>query len=296
MSDLRFDVLNFAGRAEISDPHELDRLKAEPHALWCVIAAGISASDNGAVDVDGEQKLERLAVCLCEFFRFIAVEKLDDRRVRFDVGAGVQNRQQDSFLSRRDDRKRGVRISEYALLRFDIPKESRAAGRLILRRENAEDGEQRNDKSHTPDFMLYKLSAAGIDLIKRFEGLRLTSYQDSVGVWTIGYGSTLGVHAGLSITQAQADSRLLSDLQNAVDCVNRKVGPALSDNQFAAMVSFVFNLGCAAFSGSTLLRLLNAGEDAAAANEFLRWDHAGGQVLEGLLRRRQAERDLFLLT
>jgi len=98
------------------------------------------------------------------------------------------------------------------------------------------------------------------------------------------------------ITQEQADARLQLDVQTAVSCVNRKVGPALTQNQFDALVSFVFNLGCGAFSGSTLLRLLNAGETAAAAQQFVRWDQAGGHVLEGLLRRREAERDLFLKT
>lgn len=137
-------------------------------------------------------------------------------------------------------------------------------------------------------------SAAGIDLIKRSEGLRLNAYQDSVGVWTIGYGHTIGVRPGESITQAQADSLLIADMQDAVSCVDRKVGPEVTQNMFDALVSFVFNLGCAAFSGSTLLRLINAGEDAKASLEFAKWCHAGKQVLPGLAARRSAERDLFV--
>jgi lysozyme len=142
--------------------------------------------------------------------------------------------------------------------------------------------------------MIYNISPAGLALIKQFEGLRLTSYQDSVGVWTIGYGSTLGVHAGMTITQEQADARLSIDVQTAVQCVNRKVGPALTQNQFDALVSFVFNLGCGAFSGSTLLRLLNAGDAGAAAHQFPAWCHAGKEVLAGLVMRRAAEQKLFL--
>jgi lysozyme len=136
-------------------------------------------------------------------------------------------------------------------------------------------------------------SQAGIDLIKSFESLRLVAYQDEVGVWTIGYGSTWGVIPGTAITQAQADSRLASDVEVASSCVDRKCGP-LTQNQFDALTSFTFNVGGGAFSGSTLLRLLNAGETAAAALQFVRWDHAGSSVSAGLLTRRERERDLFL--
>jgi len=139
-----------------------------------------------------------------------------------------------------------------------------------------------------------QLSPTGIDLIKGFEGLRLKAYQDAGGIWTIGYGHTLGVWADQSVTETQAEQLLLNDVQGAVICVDRKVGPEITQNQFDALVSFVFNVGCAAFCGSTLLRLINAGEDTLAAQEFVKWDHAGTQVLAGLLKRREAERDLFL--
>lgn len=142
--------------------------------------------------------------------------------------------------------------------------------------------------------MIYEVSENGLALIKEFEGCRLEAYQDSVGVWTIGYGSTIGVKPGMVITQDQADARLKLDAANAVACVNRKVGPALTQNQFNALVSFVFNLGCAALAGSTLLRLINAGELAAAANEFPKWCHAGAQILPGLVARRETEQKLFL--
>lgn len=137
-------------------------------------------------------------------------------------------------------------------------------------------------------------SQAGIDLIKKFEGCSLVAYRDSAGILTIGYGSTSNVVAGESISQQEADIRLERDLGWAQACVDRKVGPNLTQNQFDALVSLVFNLGCPAFSGSRLLRLLNAGEIFAAAQEFPKWDHAGGQVLAGLTARRVAERQLFL--
>lgn len=128
---------------------------------------------------------------------------------------------------------------------------------------------------------------AGLQLIESFEGLRLTSYQDSVGVWTIGYGHTLGVGPGQTITQPQAQAFLQQDLQIAEAGVNR-LGLNLTDNQFAALVSFTFNLGA-----GNLNKLMSQGL-AAAPDRMLLFDHAGGKVLPGLTRRRQAERALFL--
>jgi lysozyme len=137
-------------------------------------------------------------------------------------------------------------------------------------------------------------SDAGIALTEKFEGLRLTSYQDQVGVWTIGYGHTgPSTHGGQTITQDQADQLLRSDISAAVTCVNNAVTGAINQNQFDALVDFVFNLGCHALLTSTLLRDVNAGQFAAAAAQFLAWDHAGGVVVPGLLARRQAEAALF---
>jgi lysozyme len=137
-------------------------------------------------------------------------------------------------------------------------------------------------------------SDSGLELTKEFEGLNLNSYQDQVGVWTIGYGHTgPSVHGGLTITQDQADQLLLSDIAASVICVNRAVTAEINQNQFDALVDFVFNLGCAALLSSTLLRDLNAGDFEAVAPQFLLWDHAGGVVIPGLLRRRQAESNLF---
>lgn len=128
---------------------------------------------------------------------------------------------------------------------------------------------------------------AGLQLIESFEGLRLNSYQDSVGVWTIGYGHTEGVQPGQTITQQQAQAFLQQDLGVAESAVN-KLGLTLTDNQFAALVSFTFNLGA-----GNLNKLMSQGL-AAAPDRILLFDHAGGRVLPGLTRRRQAERALFL--
>jgi lysozyme len=115
-----------------------------------------------------------------------------------------------------------------------------------------------------------------------------------VGVWTIGYGHTgTDVKEGLTITGDQASILLAADVAWAVTCVNKSVQSAINQNQFDALVDFVFNLGCASLGQSTLLRLVNAGNFAGAAKEFLRWNKAGGKVVKGLTKRRQAEADLF---
>ena len=137
-----------------------------------------------------------------------------------------------------------------------------------------------------------KISERGINLIKKFEGIRLEAYQDSVGVWTIGYGHTEGVKKGDKISADQADALLMHDLAIFQRGVNRAVNVPLTQGQFDALVSFAFNLGVGALQGSTLLRKLNAGSDASG--EFERWVYAGGGKLAGLVRRREAERALFV--
>jgi lysozyme len=139
-----------------------------------------------------------------------------------------------------------------------------------------------------------KTSDAGIELIKGFEGLRLTAYRDAAGVATIGYG-----HAGQdvqesdTITEAEADRLLRLDLLAAELAVQKLVKAPLNQHQFDALVSFVFNLGAENLKSSTLLRLLNDGLYAHAAQQFNLWVHAKGQRLTGLVRRRAAERALF---
>ncbi|WP_049011222.1 lysozyme [Enterobacter kobei] len=142
-------------------------------------------------------------------------------------------------------------------------------------------------------------SDKGIALIKQFEGCKLTAYQDSVGVWTIGYGWTQPVdgkpiRAGMTIKQETAERLLKTGLVSYESDVSRLVKVSLTQGQFDALVSFTYNLGALSLSTSTLLRKLNAGDYAGAADEFLRWNKAGGKVLNGLTRRREAERALYL--
>lgn len=139
-----------------------------------------------------------------------------------------------------------------------------------------------------------KISMYGLNLIKKFEGLSLQAYQCSAGVWTIGYGHTRGVRPGDIIDEAQAGIFLRRDVAASESTVMRFVTVVLNQHQFDALVSFVFNLGSGNFAASTLLRKLNAGDYAGAADEFPRWVHAGGKSLPGLVRRRAAERTLFL--
>lgn len=136
----------------------------------------------------------------------------------------------------------------------------------------------------------------GIQLIKEFEGLRLSRYQDIVGKWTIGYGHLILANESFPkpITEQQAEELLRKDLATSESGVNRLVKVKLSQYQFDALVSFTFNLGVGNLQSSTLLKKLNAGDYAGAANELTRWNKAGGKEVAGLTRRRAAERKLFL--
>lgn len=142
--------------------------------------------------------------------------------------------------------------------------------------------------------MARQINAAGLELIKSFEGLKLSTYQDSVGVWTIGYGSTKGVKRGQRITEEEAEELLHKDLAEAQGAVENAVTVELNDNQFAALVSFTFNLGAGTLRKSRLLQRLNVGRFSDAADQILLFDHAGRKRLAGLTRRRKAERELFL--
>lgn len=131
------------------------------------------------------------------------------------------------------------------------------------------------------------------DIEKQFEACELTAYPDIGGVWTIGWGHTLGVLPGDTCTKAQADIWLLQDLHDALTTVTSAVRVAINDNELSALVSLVFNIGAGAFGGSTLLRKLNAGDDVGASLEFIRWNKVKGKTIAGLLRRRVAETQLF---
>jgi GH24 family phage-related lysozyme (muramidase) len=143
-------------------------------------------------------------------------------------------------------------------------------------------------------FMSRAINQAGLDLIKEFEGFRASAYRCPAGVPTIGYGHTKTARMGMLINRKHGEQLLRSDLSDAESAVSRLVKVPLTDNEFSALVSFVFNLGEGNFAKSTLLRKLNAGDRQGAADELLRWNRAGGRVLRGLIRRREAERQLFL--
>ena len=140
----------------------------------------------------------------------------------------------------------------------------------------------------------FEYSKNGLALTEGFEGLRLQAYQDVAGVWTVGFGHTgSGVRSGLVISQVEAEVLLRSDIAASVSCVNSAVTVALNQNQFDALVDFCFNVGRGNFLRSTLLRKINAGDFSAAAEQFGAWVYAGGEVVFGLVRRREVEAQLF---
>jgi GH24 family phage-related lysozyme (muramidase) len=139
-----------------------------------------------------------------------------------------------------------------------------------------------------------KINANGLLILKSFEGLRLESYLDVVGIWTIGYGTTANVTQGMRISQAQAEAFLMRDLAMFEETIANTVRVPLNGDQFSALVSFTYNVGSTAFAESTLLQLLNKSDYIGAADQMLRWNKGGNLELPGLTRRRQAERSLFL--
>ncbi|WP_288379847.1 lysozyme [uncultured Massilia sp.] len=139
-----------------------------------------------------------------------------------------------------------------------------------------------------------KASGACRALIREFEGCYLAAYRCPAGIPTIGVGHTRRVKMGDRCTVQQADVWLTEDLQDAEAAVNTLVKAPLAQQQFDALVSFAFNLGGTALAESTLLILLNKGNYKAAAEQFDRWVHSGGKKLAGLVRRRAAEKALFL--
>jgi len=140
-----------------------------------------------------------------------------------------------------------------------------------------------------------QISENGLDLIRGSEGLSLKAYVCPAGILTIGYGHTgKDVTPHLVITQDQANQLLRQDVARFETSVNELVTVPMTQGMFDALVSFAYNLGAGALQSSTLLKKLNAGDKAGAADEFLRWNKANGQVLKGLTVRRESERVLFL--
>ena len=140
-----------------------------------------------------------------------------------------------------------------------------------------------------------RINEEGLKLLKKFEGCKLKTYRCVAGVLTIGYGHTgKDVTEGMTITKKEAEDLLVKDLERFEAGVKDLVKVSISENQFSALVSFAYNIGLNALSGSTLMKKLNAGDVMGAADQFERWNKAGGKEVQGLTNRRLAERDLFL--
>ncbi|WLT09664.1 glycoside hydrolase family protein [Bartonella apihabitans] len=147
--------------------------------------------------------------------------------------------------------------------------------------------------------MTRQISPHGLEKLKQWEGLKTKAYKDSGGVWTIGYGHTATAgepkpRAGMVITAAEAESILLKDLMQYEAAIENNVKVELNDNQFAALVSFVYNIPLASFKKSTLLKKLNAGNYDAVPTELMKWTKAGGKKIQGLVNRRRAEGYLWM--
>lgn len=144
------------------------------------------------------------------------------------------------------------------------------------------------------------INAAGLALIKEFEDFRAEAYRDSAGVWTIGYGTTdragVGItpRPGMVITKAEAEFYLEKAISKFIAEIEPSITAPINENEFAAFVSLAYNIGPTAFKKSSALRHFNAGDKARAAQNILLWNKAGGKVLSGLVRRREAEKTLFL--
>lgn len=137
------------------------------------------------------------------------------------------------------------------------------------------------------------MTQQGLDLIKKYEGLRLEAYKCPAGVWTIGYGHTKGVYKGMSISKEEAEKLLQQDVSVFELQVINTVGK-LAACKIDALVSFAYNVGIAAFRNSTLCRKVKANsDDPAIRNEFMKWIYAGSKKLQGLVKRRAEEADVY---
>ena len=140
-----------------------------------------------------------------------------------------------------------------------------------------------------------RINAAGKKLVMEFEGLRLAAYRCPAGLWTIGYGHTATVYSTMTVTADEAAKLLDADLRRAADHVTDLVRVELSNNQFAALTAFCFNVGPGALAGSTLRQLLNRGWYSQVPVQLKRWCKIKGRIMQGLVRRRAAEATLWQL-
>lgn len=139
------------------------------------------------------------------------------------------------------------------------------------------------------------LPKEAIDFIIQFEGLQLCAYEDQNGIWTVGYGSTGGdIKENTKFTLEEAKNRLLKDLDSICLILSKWVKAKVNENQVTALLSFVYNIGAGNFHNSSVLKYLNECNYTACAEAFLLWNKVGLQINRGLVRRRQAERTLFL--
>lgn len=137
------------------------------------------------------------------------------------------------------------------------------------------------------------VNAAGRNLVKQFEGLRLQAYLCPAGVWTIGYGHTRTARPGMAVTPEEAEWLLDDDLRQTARALEPLIPVPLNDNQFAALASFAFNIGVSNFAQSTLLRLLARGWYEQVPAQLMRWNKVRGEAMGGLTRRRSAEAQLW---
>jgi len=138
-----------------------------------------------------------------------------------------------------------------------------------------------------------KISEDGLELIKKFEGCETSAYQDSVGVWTIGFGHTKDVEEGQTCSIEDAESMLADEMDEYEGYINNMVKVDLQQHEFDSLVAWVYNLGPTNLGESTMLKVLNGGQFDRVPDEMNRWTRAGGEILEGLVRRRQAESLMF---
>ena len=138
-----------------------------------------------------------------------------------------------------------------------------------------------------------KISEDGLELIEKFEGCETSAYQDSVGVWTIGFGHTKGVEEGQTCSIEDAESMLADEMDEYEGYINNMVKVDLQQHEFDSLVAWVYNLGPTNLGESTMLKVLNGGQFDRVPDEMNRWTRAGGKILEGLVRRRQAESLMF---
>ena len=169
-----------------------------------------------------------------------------------------------------------------------------STGDWVSHVEMVDSEEQREAGQEMFDPKTMRPSGECVSMIQEFEGFRPKAYQDSVGVWTIGFGTTRGVKPGQTITREEAEKRMLEELDRYYSsAVRLRVRVPLTQEMFDALSCFVYNTGEPQFANSTMLRKLNQGDYEGAAAEFERWVYAGGKELAGLVRRRNAEQAMF---